>query len=66
MKSFNIGEGDCGYIEVEYCGFSQKGLKLYNIRIYQDECGCVFDIFKRFDNINQACDFAKEYYNKNY
>ena len=49
---------DNNYIEIEYAGWKQKGVNIYKVAIWKDECGCIFNEIKAFFNIKDALSWA--------
>ena len=48
------------YVDVQYVGWTQKGMKNYKTQIWREECGCIFDEIMRFPNIGEAISFVRE------
>ena len=42
------------YIEIQYIGWNQKGLKSYKIQVWRNDCGCIYEEIKRLSSIDEA------------
>lgn len=42
------------YIKIQYSGWCQKNINKYEIQIWKDECGCIYNQMKKYPNIKDA------------